>query len=106
MTTPAPGGTASSVPYRETTRADYAATYTAGLDLTQINEETVVLSGTCPRCGCACTYVHTRRMFRRPRRNSGNGVIPLYCTCATEHSGRPEEEVGCGAYWNVRLERP
>ncbi|MFE9725715.1 hypothetical protein ACFYQ5_19460 [Streptomyces sp. NPDC005794] len=109
MTATAPGGAGpggrSAVPYHETTEDDYAATYTARLDITHVNEETAVLSGACPRCGCACAYVHTRRTFRGARRRLGDGEIPVHCTCATGHPGRPEGEAGCGAYWNVRLER-
>ncbi|MGC9439376.1 hypothetical protein [Streptomyces sp. WG5] len=104
---PDPAGSAPGdrepVAYRETTRADYAATYTDALDVVPVNQETLVLSGRCPRCGCACTYLHVRRAFRGPSRRADG--IPVICTCETAHPGRPEGETGCGAYWNVRLER-
>jgi hypothetical protein len=28
---------------------------------------------------------------------------PVICTCEEPHDGRPEGQVGCGAYWNFIL---
>ncbi|MER7052866.1 MULTISPECIES: hypothetical protein [unclassified Streptomyces] len=98
----ASGAAREPVAYRETTRADYAATYAQAVDVVPVNQETVVLSGRCPRCGCACTYLHVRRAYRGPSHRADG--IPVICTCETAHPGRPEDETGCGAYWNVRLE--
>ena len=99
--------TGTTDPYKEMTEDDYARMYTARLVVTPVNDETMVFSGICPRCGCACTFVAARRAYRwRPRgRVRGAVGIPMYCTCTTEHPGRPVNEKGCGAYWNVNLDR-
>jgi hypothetical protein len=93
------------VPYRETTEDRYAHDYLDGLRVLSVEDEAVVLSGRCPRCGCASTYPYARRAFRHPRRGPRQQKIPVMCTCATDHPGRPVGEVGCGAHWNVLLGR-
>ncbi|MFH0240950.1 hypothetical protein ACGRHY_00575 [Streptomyces sp. HK10] len=104
--TPGPDGTGSDgpVPYREETEDRYADDYASGLRVLSADNESVVLSGRCPRCGCACTYLHVRRVFRRIRREPRERWVPVMCTCAADHPGRPAGEEGCGAYWNVVLE--
>ncbi|WP_143631415.1 hypothetical protein [Streptomyces thermovulgaris] len=97
--------TSAPVPYHETTEERYAGEYTTGLRILSVDDESVVLSGRCPRCGCACTYLYTHRSFRRPRRGLREQRIPVICTCSTDHPGRPDGEEGCGAYWNVLLEQ-
>ncbi|MER6685858.1 hypothetical protein [Streptomyces olivaceoviridis] len=99
---PGPGTLA---PYLETTHGDYAARYTAGLRVEAADAGVVVLYGRCPRCGCAFTYTHTDRVFRSPRRGPRPAHVPVLCACETDHPGRPAEETGCGAYWNVVVER-
>jgi hypothetical protein len=29
--------------------------------------------------------------------------VSMMCTCESEHAGRPQDEEGCGAYWNIKL---
>ncbi|CAL9276906.1 hypothetical protein ACFC5H_17275 [Streptomyces rochei] len=97
--------TREPVPYREVTEDHYAPTYTAEVTVTPVDAESVVLSGRCPRCRCPAVFLHAPRTFRAAPRRAGRSDIPVICTCTTPHPDRPEDETGCGAYWNVRLER-
>ncbi|MEU7017612.1 hypothetical protein [Streptomyces sp. NPDC046385] len=95
------------LPYLEVTAASYADAYTAGLQVTDTRDG-AVLSGSCPRCACPFDFTYTRRVFRYPRpggRYAPAVTVPVLCVCETPHEGRPADEEGCGAYWNVVLER-
>ncbi|MEU6367274.1 hypothetical protein ABZ876_16440 [Streptomyces sp. NPDC046931] len=98
-------GAGASTPYRETTAGDFAARYTSGLRIVSADADVAVFSGRCPRCGCDFTYTHTGRVFRSPRRAPSPAQVPVICTCTADHPGRPPGEEGCGAYWNIILER-
>lgn len=90
------------LPYLEVTAASYAAAYTAGLLVTG-TQDGAVLSGTCP-----FDLTYTRRVYRhRPvaDRSPHTVTVPVLCVCETAHEGRPADEEGCGAYWNVLLQR-
>jgi hypothetical protein len=39
------------------------------------------------------------------RETADKSVEPMMCTCAENHPGRPEDVVGCGAYWTLTLSR-
>ncbi|MFD9356013.1 hypothetical protein [Streptomyces sp. NPDC060031] len=95
------------LPYLEITAASYAASYTAGLRVTGTGDG-AVLSGTCPRCACPFEFTYTRRVYRHGPvggRSAHTVTVPVLCVCETGHAGRPVDEEGCGAYWNVLLER-
>ncbi|MEV7418586.1 hypothetical protein [Streptomyces sp. NPDC089919] len=92
----------TQLPYREVTAAAYAAAYTAGLRLTG-TPDGAVLSGACPRCACPFDFTYVRRAYRH--RPGAPVTVPVLCVCDTPHTGRPPGEEGCGAYWNVLLER-
>ncbi|MER7764038.1 hypothetical protein [Streptomyces sp. NPDC097619] len=97
----------TALPYLEVTDAAYAPAYVTGLRRDD-TADGAVLTGTCPRCGCAFAFTYTRRVFRHPRPRSGRvdgATVPVLCVCGSPHEGRPEGEEGCGAYWNVVLER-
>lgn len=67
----------------------------------------VVLTGSCPRCGDMIDFAHVERVYRglgRRRRASGREVVAVACTCTAEHPGRPGNDRGCGAYWNVVID--
>ena len=77
----------------------------------------VVLSGPCPRCGDPMDFPHVDSVVRSglrlrphpvPPAATAETVVPMICTCAVPHPGRPNDLDGCGAYWNVILrdERP
>jgi hypothetical protein len=70
----------------------------------------VILVGHCPRCGDPMEFPWVDDSYRgahsagvaalpAPRR-----VITMLCTCTCPHEGRPEDGVGCGAYWNLNIE--
>ncbi|MFI6348429.1 hypothetical protein [Streptomyces sp. NPDC050560] len=105
MTQGAPAPDGAPVAYLETSGDDYAARYTAGLRVEGVDVGLVVLHGRCPRCGCAFSCTHTDRVFRSPRRRGPRAYVPVLCECGTRHPGRPADEKGCGAYWNVVVER-
>lgn len=73
----------------------------------KVRRDGALLSGICPRCGDPMEFVHVQRVYRgSPRRNresNGATVIPVMCTCEGDHAGRPKDEQGCGAYWNLLL---
>ncbi|MEU6979395.1 MULTISPECIES: hypothetical protein [unclassified Streptomyces] len=95
------------LPYREVTDPSYADAYTAGLRVSDTRDG-AVLSGSCPRCACPFDFSYTRRVFRYPRpggRSAPAVTVPVLCVCEAPHEGRPADEEGCGAYWNVVLER-
>ncbi|MFF9568693.1 hypothetical protein [Streptomyces sp. NPDC014685] len=110
-TNPARTRRASALPYEEVTEPGYPAAYTAGL-LVEPTGDGAVLTGTCPRCHCATVYTWTRSVVRSAPRVVRSGhpgtrlvPVPVLCVCRTEHPGRPGDEEGCGAYWNILLER-
>ncbi|MFD7028390.1 hypothetical protein ACFWAR_10195 [Streptomyces sp. NPDC059917] len=95
------------LPYLEVTAASYAASYTTGLRVTG-TADGAVLSGACPRCACPFDFSYVRRVYRhRPAGGRAADVlqVPVLCVCETAHAGRPADEEGCGAYWNILLER-
>lgn len=98
-------------PYYEMTDPAYAAAAAVSFTV-EISPETVLLRGTCPRCLHPMSYPHVKAIYRtsdsaRPGGPATNSVqIPMLCTCVGyEHSGAPPSFVGCGAYWNLKLER-
>ncbi|MFD5517266.1 hypothetical protein [Streptomyces sp. NPDC127066] len=104
-------------PYEEITRpsfAERAASFQA-----VPTRGGVVLKGPCPRCGDPMDFPYVDSVVRswlrrRPRPEPPTAtateetVVPMICTCAVPHPGRPDDLDGCGAYWNVILrdERP
>lgn len=106
-----PAGRVPALVYEEVTEPGYPATYTQDL-LIEPTGDGVVLTGTCPRCRCMTVYTWTRSVVRAAsrtgrRRRAGAGLVPVpvLCVCASDHPGRPGDEEGCGAYWNILLER-
>lgn len=68
------------------------------------------LVGWCRRCRHPMTYPYPIQVvgrgilpLRRPP-TPREHVLTMVCTCTEEHAGRPPQEYGCGAYWNVTLE--
>ncbi|MFJ1897061.1 MULTISPECIES: hypothetical protein [unclassified Streptomyces] len=96
--------------YEEVTEPGYPAAYTACLRIEPTGDG-AVLTGICPRCRCTMVYTWTRSVVRaasrtrRGRTGTGLVAVPVLCVCVTGHPGRPDDEEGCGAYWNIQLER-
>jgi hypothetical protein len=75
-----------------------------------------ILRGRCPRCHGSMTFLIVDDVYksvlpvhRQPssshigRGSSEDPGIPVICTCEQEHSGRPADAEGCGAYWRLRI---
>jgi hypothetical protein len=94
------------VAFAETTDQSFAERAVAFEVLTTANG--VILRGACPRCRDEMEFVHVERVYRgfgRSRRTGSerDGLVEVTCTCTGQHAGRPDDEQGCGAYWNLRL---
>jgi hypothetical protein len=72
--------------------------------------EGVLLTGPCPRCGHTTSWLHLNAAFRGaqshpPDPRLDEQLLRMLCRCHGMHPGRPMEEIGCGAYWNILLIR-
>jgi hypothetical protein len=69
--------------------------------------EDVVITGPCPRCAGAMTYmwplVVVRDLIAAERTETLQ--ITVVCRCGGTHAGAGSE-VGCGAYWMLSVPRP
>jgi hypothetical protein len=69
----------------------------------------LVLQGECPRCAALIDIpvldpvLGGNRTASPGAPSSEDGAVPLLCTCREPHPGRPDEAVGCGAYWSMVL---
>lgn len=62
------------------------------------------LRGPCPRCGDPMDYPIVSQVLRREEREGTAGRhVSMICTCVVSHRGTPEDDEGCGAYWNLEL---
>jgi hypothetical protein len=67
----------------------------------------LLLTGTCPRCGDRMDFPVPTRVFQNPLTAAPAAKTePVMCTCKNTHSGRPADDEGCGAYWNIELSQP
>lgn len=71
----------------------------------------IVLVGPCPRCADPMQYPWVDDSYRGILPPTGLSALPanrrtakMICTCSAPHEGRPDGEIGCGAYWNLSLE--
>ncbi|HEY0692786.1 MAG TPA: hypothetical protein VGD71_27565 [Kribbella sp.] len=95
------------VPYREVSEPDYAEKAAATFVIEDFDIGMSLLSGLCPRCGVAIEIPLIDGVFRGDRagrvdtaeRAGGTRDVPIICTCTEVHPGRPDGQVGCGAYW-------
>ncbi|MEU4591396.1 hypothetical protein [Micromonospora aurantiaca (nom. illeg.)] len=61
------------------------------------------LEGTCPRCKHPMRFEVVTEIKLNGTPNGPGEVRPMLCTCKSAHLGRPDDDEGCGAYWNIRL---
>jgi hypothetical protein len=92
------------VPYREVTEPDYAEQAAATFVIEEFGVGMSLLGGRCPRCRVAIEVPLIDGVFRSDRAaDSGRAAsvraVPIICTCTEAHPGRPDDRVGCGAYW-------
>ncbi|WP_459961522.1 hypothetical protein [Nocardia sp. IFM 10818] len=103
-----------SVPYIEVTSPDFAVSAEATFKLCSHVGGIESLRGPCPRCrgemeSPVVTEIYRRFGIGKLFRRSGTGperdpVEVLVCSCEYEHDGRPDGEIGCGAYWMLRIQ--
>jgi hypothetical protein len=105
------------MPYREAFDLEFAERAAASFSASVVDEDTVSLTGPCPRCGTGMNVVVPsemffadrtrllRRLLGRPGRQPSppDQEVPMFCSCRAEHPGRPEGRTGCGAYWNLAV---
>jgi hypothetical protein len=96
------------IPYEEVTKDAYGDVG-AGFRIEPVREG-VLLTGLCPRCGHTTSWLHLNVVFRGEQSHSPHQLLdkqllPMLCRCHEMHPGRPMEEIGCGAYWNILLIR-
>lgn len=98
-------GDAATLAFQEVTEEGYAQR-AASFDVLP-TPDGVVFKGACPRCGDTMEFAHVERVYRglgRGRRAARRVVVAMACTCSTDHPGRPGDDHGCGAYWNVVID--
>lgn len=75
----------------------------SGFDVKRSDRE-VRVTGVCPRCDGATTFVIRRGIVKGLRRGAPKPTT-VFCSCGKPHTGRPEDapDPGCGARWKVTL---
>ena len=92
---------ADPVPFEETTADDYSQRFADGCTPTETRRG-VLLRGPCPRCADEMEFNLITGVFLGSDAPGRSGDwLPVLCTCRGTHPGRPTDEEGCGAYWNV-----
>jgi hypothetical protein len=99
----------TSLPYQEITGAQYATTAAGNFEIEEYKIGILTLRGPCPRCGAMIEIPVVDRVVRGVSQvaaaspSEASDGEPVICTCEEPHDGRPEGQVGCGAYWNFIL---
>lgn len=96
MTAPA------DLPYSETTTLDYATAAASTFTIDDHGVGLQVLRGPCPRCEALIDILIVKLVVKGAS-PVPDSVEPVTCTCEETHDGRPEDRIGCGAYWNFAL---
>jgi hypothetical protein len=103
------------LPYREMTDESYAESAARDFTVEEPKRGILILRGPCPRCRAIIDIpvvdgiffrasLRDARMWHR-RRSGADHEEPMLCTCEERHPGRPDDAVGCGAYWTLVLSR-
>lgn len=99
-------------PYEEVTDVAYGEHVASTFEVQSPQPGSLVLTGACPRCQHPMEFLITNQVVKRwrPLRTRTAPVAepettdePMMCTCAADHADRPDDYVGCGAYWNVKV---
>ncbi|MFI6079273.1 hypothetical protein ACIA5C_48015 [Actinoplanes sp. NPDC051343] len=92
------------VPFAEISEETYAEEFARTCKPVETRRG-VELIGVCPRCGHPMSLPLPDRVFMNG--NAASSSPPEHtsalCTCSGEHTGRPDDEYGCGAYWNLQI---
>jgi hypothetical protein len=99
----------TETPYEEVTRLAFAEEVARTFQVEQPDPHTILLRGACPRCRHVMDYRITEQVVRRRVRLDRSGGEPetaeetMLCTCGADHPDRSDGNVGCGAYWNLKI---
>lgn len=61
-------------------------------------------SGDCPRCGHPTMLDITRTIPSGPSTRGDEEIITMYCRCGYPHTGHPDGDNSCGAFWTIESE--
>lgn len=93
------------LPYEEVTNEEYAVQAARTFRVERVAVGLTLLHGPCPRCTAQITSPMAKVVYRDDRPEDDDARFHVvFCTCGHPHPGRPEERVGCGAYWGFLLE--
>ncbi|WP_460660169.1 hypothetical protein [Kribbella swartbergensis] len=91
------------VPYREVSEPGYAEKAAETFVIEEFDVGVSLLGGLCPRCQAPIEVPLIDGVFRaapaQERTERSTHSVPIICTCTEAHPGRPDDRVGCGAYW-------
>jgi hypothetical protein len=113
--------------FQARTSPDYTHSSARTFEIIAVGND-IVLRGPCPRCEHLMEMAHYLGQYviksiapsieapanpatPPPTAMNAEPVVPspdsstvyLLCTCAADHPGRPADEIGCGAYWDLVL---
>jgi hypothetical protein len=104
------------LPYEEITVPEYAETAAKTFTVEVLPGGTIILRGPCPRCDAVVQVPVVDEVFKgmrsglrsvtgvtRRAKDQKDHVEPMICTCEDPHPNRPAYNVGCGAYWTLRI---
>ena len=91
------------LPYAEITDDAYGEAAAATFTVREF-DAAVVLDGGCPRCHDPISFTLVDAVFRNDTAPAALGYRTVFCTCVADHPPRADDQVGCGAYWTVRLD--
>jgi hypothetical protein len=99
-------------PYEEVTDVAYGEHVATTFKVDSPQPRTLILNGTCPRCAHPMEFMITDQVVKRwrwppaeptPAPAAEPADEPMMCTCEADHPHRPDDYVGCGAYWNIKV---
>jgi hypothetical protein len=95
------------LPYQEISEPDYATEAAKTFQLDKIRVGMWALRGSCPRCRAhleiLVVYDVVVKGRTAPTGPEQDDNEPVMCTCDEPHPGRPQGQLGCGAYWIFAL---
>lgn len=102
-----------ALPYRELSENDYAERAARTFMPSTPAPGMLLLTGPCPRCAATIDIAVVEGVYKtfRLRRRAAAGpppapaerIEPVVCTCTEEHTGRPANRTGCGAFWLLKI---
>lgn len=97
----------SAIPYAEVTDDDFAKAAADNFDPRKTTGG-VILVGPCPRCNDPMEFPWVDDTYRGITETAtlpaSRRIVTMLCTCTAPHEGRPDDGIGCGAFWNLTIE--